>query len=106
MTTTLLAGLAGVLLSLACSYVPGLREWFEALDGTRKRGVFSVALAVVAVGATALSCAGVIATVECTQQGVWTLAQAFVAALVASQGAYLIWSPPVGGNTLPPDVRR
>lgn len=90
MSSELLAGAAGVLMSLIASYVPGVREWFAALDASRKRLVMLGALAAVAIGATALSCAGVLSVVECSQGGVIALATNFLAALVANQSTYLV----------------
>ena len=53
-----LSAAAGVLLSLAFSYLPGLNGWFASLEGTHKRLVMLAALVLVAAGAFALSCAG------------------------------------------------
>ena len=95
MTSELLAGAAGVLMSLIASYVPGVREWFAALEATRKRLVMLGALAAVAVLSTVLSCAGVLSVVECNQGGVVALVTNFLAALVANQSTYLV-SPKSG----------
>jgi hypothetical protein len=86
---TLSAG-AGILLSLAFSYGPGLAPRFAQLDPTTKRLVMAGALLVVALGAFGLSCAGVVDAASCTQQGGWALVSAFVSALVANQATYLI----------------
>lgn len=95
MTSELLAGAAGVLMSLVASYVPGVRDWFGSLDASYKRLVMLAALLVVALGATALSCAGVLSVVECSQGGVVALGRNFIAALVANQSTYLV-SPQKG----------
>ena len=58
MSSEVLSATAGVLLSLAFSYVPGLSGWFASLEGTHKRLVMLAALVIVSAGAFALSCAG------------------------------------------------
>jgi len=50
MSAQLLSAVAGVLLSLLFSYIPGASDWFAALDGTRKRLVMLGALVLVAAG--------------------------------------------------------
>jgi hypothetical protein len=91
---TISAG-AGILLSLAFSYVPGLSGWYNTLDGTRKRLVMLAALVLVVGGMLGLSCLGVplaggAALPACNQAGVLALLQALVVALVANQATYMI----------------
>ncbi len=90
---------AGALLSLLFSYCPGLSGWFAGLGeagqdgGTRKRLVMLALLVLAALGALALSCAGLPAPgaeVDCSRAGVWELAQALAAAVVANQGVYAL----------------
>jgi hypothetical protein len=83
-----LAAVAGVVLSLLFSYVPGLRDWFDALAGDYKRLIMLVLLGAVALATFGLSCAGVIADVACTQQGALGLLNLFIAAAIANQAAY------------------
>lgn len=90
MTAEQLSALAGVILSLAFSYLPGLAPWFDRLEPTVKRLVMAGLLLVVAVGAFGLSCAGVISAAACTQAGAWSVLTVFIAALVANQATYLI----------------
>ena len=45
-TPEFLAAVAGVVLSLAFSYVPGLRDWYEALAGEFKRLIMAGVLLV------------------------------------------------------------
>lgn len=94
MSSEQLAALAGVILSLAFSYVPGLSDKFAALESTTKRLVMAGLLLLVAVAALGLSCANVVQTVECSQAGVLKLIDTFIAALVANQAAYLISPKP------------
>ena len=90
MTQVALSSVAGVLLSLMFSYVPGLRDWFGTLSADYKRLVMLVALVVVAVAAFGLSCAGIVDAVACDKDGAINLVASFIAALVANQGTYQI----------------
>lgn len=90
MTSNQLAEFAGIVLSLAFSYVPGLREKYDALDGSYKRLVMLGALALVAAGVFGLSCWGIMDSVTCTKTGAIGLFEAFVAAAIANQATYLL----------------
>jgi hypothetical protein len=90
MTAEKLAELAGILLSLAFSYVPGLRERYDALEGIHKRLIMGGALLVVAGVVFGLSCAGIIGDVVCSEAGAVGLARVFIAALIANQATYLL----------------
>ena len=95
MTDNVIASLAGALLALLFGYAPGLRQWYEALEPTRKALVMAGALLVAAVLLYGAACytpwpAGV----TCDEAGFWTLAQLFIAALVANQATYQIGVKP------------
>ena len=95
MSETELAAGAGVLLSLAFSYVPGLSTKFAALAPEKKRLIMLGLLALVAGGSFGLSCAGLIAdlagvAVACDRAGALGLVRIFALAVVFNQGAYLI----------------
>lgn len=90
MSSEQLGALAGLILSLAFSYVPGLSDKFATLESTTKRLIMAGLLLLVAGGAFGLSCANVINAIECTQAGALSLINTFVAALVANQATYLI----------------
>lgn len=94
LTADQLSALSGVVLSLVLSYVPGLSDLYGSLDATEKRLVMAVLLVSVAVGALGLSCSDIIAAVECSKIGLVSLVDAFLAALVANQAAYLISPKP------------
>ena len=95
MSSELLASVAGVLLSLAFSYLPGLRPWFDKLQPDYKRLVMLAALALVAGGAFALACIGQYPALTCDEAGAWVLVRAFLAAAIANQAAYAL--TPRGG---------
>lgn len=56
MTDSQLSLFAGALLSLAFSYVLGLKDWFEQKDATTKRLVMAAALLIVAIVIFAGAC--------------------------------------------------
>lgn len=89
-----LGSIAGVILSLLFSYLPGVRERFDLLAGTEKRLFMAALLLAVSIGALGLSCANIVQAVECSQSGAISLISTFISALVANQAAYLI-SPKV-----------
>lgn len=87
-----LSMLAGAVLSLAFSYIPGLSEWYEPLEARVKRLVMLTLLVVVAGSVFALSCAGLAADIglslTCDRAGAVGLARTLVLAIVANQGVY------------------
>ncbi len=95
MTENTVGMLAGALLALLFGYAPGLRPWYEALEPTRKALVMAGALLIAALLLYGAACytpwpVGV----TCDEAGFWTLAQLFIAALVANQATYLIGVKP------------
>ena len=90
MTVEQLGALAGVLLSLTFSYVPGLSDKYGALDKVKKSLVMLGLIFLVACAALALSCTQLINVVECTQAGAMALLNTFVAAAIANQTTYLL----------------
>lgn len=91
MTSEMLAMVAGAILSLACSYVPGLSNWYGSLDGTGKRLVMLAALAAGGAGVFAVGCAGLLpAQVQCSQAGAFEMLRVFILALMANQATFSI----------------
>lgn len=88
MTSDQLAAIAGIILSLLFSYVPGLSDWYAPLDPSVKRLTMAALLLVVAAGVFGLSCASITTSVACTREGALGLVYAFISALVANQSAY------------------
>lgn len=98
MSAEFLAGIAGILLSLVFSYVPGLNEKYAAFAKETKQLIMAGLLALIALVIFGLSCTTWAAAwginVTCNQAGAQELVTVFVAALVANQGLYMI-SPAV-----------
>lgn len=86
-TPDLIAGWAAVVISLALSYIPGLRDIWDALTGDQRRAVTGLLLVACAAGGLLYACAG---QVECLAQSWQPWARALLAALVGSQSAYLL----------------
>lgn len=100
-----ISGLAGAMLSLVFSYVPGVKEWFEGLDGTQKRLVMLGLLVLAAVMLMVLACSGLavdfgvqaappestpVGVLACDRAGIVALVRAFLAAAVVNQTAYML----------------
>jgi len=88
MTSDTLSAAAGIVLSLAFSYLPGLRDWYAGQEPQNKALTMLAALAIVCLLAFGLSCAGLQQIVPCSQPGAWSLVTAFVAAAIANQATY------------------
>ena len=96
MTDNVIASLAGALLALLFGYAPGVRQWYEALEPTRKALVMLLLLAVAAgvlYGAACYTPLGA-AGITCDEAGLWTVVRLFLAALVANQATYQIGVKP------------
>lgn len=90
-----LAVVAGVVLSLAFSYVPGLGAWYNRQASDVKRVIMLGVLALTCGVIVGLACAGVLSGVECSRPGIIQMVEAFFVALVANQTTDRI-SPKVG----------
>jgi hypothetical protein len=90
MNETTIASVAGIVVSLVFSYVPGVKGWFDALTADYKRLVMLGAL-VVAVGVLfGASCLGYATDPACTVEGAKALLPLFIAAVIANQGTFLL----------------
>jgi hypothetical protein len=85
-----LASIAGIVLSLLFSYIPGLNAKFAALESMYKRLIMAGLLLLTAAAIFGLSCAGYWPQVTCDRGGVLKLIEVFIAALIANQAAYAI----------------
>lgn len=86
-TPTELAFYAGAVLSLVFSYVPGVKDWYEPLNPTKKRLVMLGLLLLTAVGVLAYQCRGDGACYTATLE---TVISAFVSAVIANQAAFAL----------------
>lgn len=98
MTPEILIALLGAALSLLFSYVPWLNVWFAALPADTKRiimaGLLLVTAVIVYVGQCYLGLWQY--DVTCDKAGMLKLAEIYLLALMANQGAYLL-SPQTKG---------
>lgn len=83
-----LSAIAGVVLSLAFSYVPGLKGWFDKFNPQQKQGVMAIVLLAVTLAVFGLSCADIVGAVSCDKGGAIALVESLIAALVANQSTY------------------
>ena len=94
MNADTLALIAGVVMSLAFSYIPGLKTWFGKLASERKQLTMGIVLVAVAGAILGLACAGVGGdlgiAVTCDRAGVLAFARVLILALIANQSTYLI----------------
>ena len=88
--STLLAGLAGAVLSLGFSYIPGLNGWYEAQSKQIKQLIMLACLVVATLGTYAVTCWDLLSIpgLVCGEPGIKTLIVAFGAAMVVNQATY------------------
>lgn len=91
-TPEILASIAGVLITLAFSYTPGLRTRFAALQTEYQRLIMLGILVGIAAGIVGLSCAGFSAdiglNVACSRSSVIGLITALISAVIANQSTF------------------
>jgi hypothetical protein len=80
--------LAGMLMSLAFAFVPGLKGWYEKLSSQQKQLFMLGALALIVGGKFGLGCLGKDASFACTADGGWLALEAFVYSAIANAGTY------------------
>ena len=94
MTAEQLIAIAGAILSLAFSYIPGLKTRYEPLSDELKRLVMLGLLVLVVAGVFGLACSRFGAylglTVACDEPGLVALVWSLVVAVMANQSTYLI----------------
>lgn len=94
MSAEQLTVIAGAILSLAFSYVPGLKSKYEPLGDEMKRLVMLGLLVLVVAGVFGLACSrfgsylGL--AIACDEPGMVGLAWSLVLAIMANQSTYLI----------------
>lgn len=77
-----IAAVAGLVLSLAFSYIPGLKDWYDRLTPTPKRALMALALIVVTAALLAYKCR---AESGCYGVNFETYVAALIASLVTNQ---------------------
>jgi hypothetical protein len=90
MTAEQLGSIAGIVLSLLFSYVPGLAGWFAALTTGYKQMIMGVLLIAVAGAIYGLACANLYGGIVCGKEGGLQLINILIAALISNQSAYLL----------------
>ncbi len=92
MTAETLTAIAGSILSLAFSYLPGLKSWYGTLDGSAKRLVMLVLLALTTLSLYALACTPYAELLQidttCDASGAVALLRLLLSALIANQAVY------------------
>jgi hypothetical protein len=94
LTSEVIAGAAGILLSLIFMYVPGLRTKYAALATELKSAIMLASLVLVSGFIMLSSCMGWWVFTTCDQGGVMKLIETFVIALVANQSIYTLAPDP------------
>lgn len=88
-TPELISAAAGILISLALSYIPKLKQKWASMDGDYKRLILLVVLLVVSLAVWLINCYGLEAyLISCDAAGLWGLAKVYVIALIANQATY------------------
>ena len=91
LTPEMLALIAGGVLSLAFSYIPGLNTWYAKFDDTTKRGYMAILLLIVAAGLFGLQCANILFIgIACTQAGAQSIVWIYILAIVGNQSTFSI----------------
>jgi hypothetical protein len=91
LTPEVIAMIAGVILSLAFSYIPGLNAAFAKWPPELKRITMLALLLLTSAVVYGLGCAGILnAGLTCDKQGLVQLIWMFILGVIANQSAYQI----------------
>jgi hypothetical protein len=105
-----LTAIAGAILSLTFSYVPGLRSRYEPLSDAAKRLVMLALLVAAAAGVYGLACTewGALLEigVECGKPGLARLVWSLVMAIITNQTTFIITPKDKGKRFRPPESGR
>jgi len=82
--------LAGILLSLVFSYIPGASTWYEKFTAQQKSLLMLLFLALACVVIFVASCLGFLTQLACTADGAKSLIPLFISAMIANQSTYQI----------------
>jgi hypothetical protein len=83
-----LAGFAGLVLSVILEYLPWVAPFYEKFTAPEKRAVMGGLILAVGTGAYGLSCGGPFDFLECSTAGAWDLVELVFWTLVVNQGAH------------------
>ncbi len=86
MSSETIALVAGVLLSLGLSYIPGLNAKWEQLAPDNKQGIMGLLLFVATVGIYVAGCQGWVTNLACPTA--WQAVEQFILAAMANQATY------------------
>lgn len=93
-TTDVLSGIAGSLLSLILEWFPVVKDWYADKSPAIKRLIMILFLALAAVVLFALACAGILGalnwTLTCDAEGAWSLFRLFGVAATTNQVTHLL----------------
>jgi len=84
----------GVILSLGCNYIPGLREKYAVMDSGIKAMIQGIGITVVALICGVLSWTGIIVFLPPGKDGILLLILQWVLALQSNQTVYKLTVPP------------
>jgi hypothetical protein len=91
LTPAVLAAIAGAVLSLLFSYIPGLNTWYALKEEEIKKLIMALLLLILSASLFGLQCAGVLESgLSCDKQGVIQLVVIFLSAIVTNQSVYKI----------------
>lgn len=94
MSAECLSMIAGTLLSLVFSYIPGAKDWFMKFDPAVKRLIMLTLIFITAGCIFGLACSAWASdlgiSITCNQSGLLGLVQQVVLAIIANQGVYSI----------------
>jgi hypothetical protein len=93
LTPETLAVVAGMVISLICSYFPAARRWMDQRSGDEKRQVMLIATVLTGLAIFGMSCTGVLGdllglSLACNQAGVILLVRVIFIGAVANQATY------------------
>lgn len=92
MDAKMLSAIAGVVLSLAFFYIPGLNTWYNKQTSQVKSLIMLGVLVVVAAAVFGLACWDIFEIpVTCDKDGALGLVEALIYAIVTNQGTYTIF---------------
>ena len=90
MSETTISSVAGILISLAFTYVPNLRDKYDALSAGYKSLVMLGVLAAAVGVLFGASCLGYATVPACTVEGAKSLVPLFINAVLANQSTYVL----------------